>query len=93
MSAGWSPADPGQGGAAWAVLQYVLGLRRLGHEVLLVEQVRADALHTEYFDVVDGAGRRAAWTRAGPCSWPGPNGPTACPTPSWRDRAAARTCC
>jgi hypothetical protein len=30
---------PGQGGAAWAVLQYVLGLRRLGHEVTLVEQV------------------------------------------------------
>jgi hypothetical protein len=26
-----------QGGAAWAVLQYVLGLRRLGHDVLLVE--------------------------------------------------------
>ncbi len=31
-------AVPRQGGAAWAVLQYVLGLRRLGHEVLLVEE-------------------------------------------------------
>jgi hypothetical protein len=31
--------EPGQGGAAWAVLQYVLGLRRLGHEVALVEPV------------------------------------------------------
>src|SRR3954463_4427594 len=30
---------PGQGGAAWAVLQYALGLQRLGHELLLVEQV------------------------------------------------------
>jgi hypothetical protein len=30
---------PRQGGAAWAVLQYVLGLRRLGHDVILVEQV------------------------------------------------------
>lgn len=30
---------PGQGGAAWAVLQYVLGLRRLGHDVVLVEPV------------------------------------------------------
>jgi hypothetical protein len=29
--------DPGQGGAAWAVLQYVLGLRQLGHDVVLVE--------------------------------------------------------
>jgi hypothetical protein len=31
-------ADPHQGGASWAVLQYLLGFRRLGHEVLLVEQ-------------------------------------------------------
>jgi hypothetical protein len=30
---------PGQGGASWAVLQYLLGLRRLGHEVLFVEPV------------------------------------------------------
>lgn len=30
---------PGQGGATWAVLQYVLGLRRLGYDVLLVEEV------------------------------------------------------
>jgi hypothetical protein len=30
---------PGQGGATWAVLQYVLGLRRLGHDVVLVEPV------------------------------------------------------
>jgi hypothetical protein len=33
--------DPGQGGATWAVLQYVLGVRALGHEVLLVEPVDA----------------------------------------------------
>ncbi len=30
-------ADPGQGGATWAVLQYVLGLRALGHRPVLVE--------------------------------------------------------
>lgn len=30
---------PGQAGATWAVLQWVLGLRRLGHDVLLVEPV------------------------------------------------------
>ncbi|MBA2294140.1 MAG: hypothetical protein H0W16_03305, partial [Actinobacteria bacterium] len=30
---------PGQGGAAWAVLQYVLGFRRLGYEVYVVEPV------------------------------------------------------
>jgi len=34
---GMVAGDPHQGGASWAVLQYVLGLRRLGHEVLLVE--------------------------------------------------------
>ena len=28
---------PGQGGLAWLVLQYVLGLRRLGHQVTLLE--------------------------------------------------------
>lgn len=32
-------ADPGQGGATWAVLQYVLGLAQLGHEVFLLEPV------------------------------------------------------
>jgi hypothetical protein len=31
--------DPRQGGAAWAVLQYVRGLERLGYDVLLVEPV------------------------------------------------------
>ena len=30
---------PGQGGATWAVLQYLLGLRRLGHSVTLVEPI------------------------------------------------------
>src|SRR4051812_47178755 len=36
--------DSHQGGATWAVLQYVLGLRRLGHDVYLIEPVRADRL-------------------------------------------------
>jgi hypothetical protein len=30
---------PRQGGASWAVLQYLLGLRRLGHDVVFVEPV------------------------------------------------------
>ncbi len=30
---------PHQGGATWAVLQYALGLRRLGHDVWLVEEL------------------------------------------------------
>ncbi|MBW3665227.1 MAG: hypothetical protein KY469_19205 [Actinobacteria bacterium] len=41
--AGSVAAAPAQAGAAWAVLQYVLGLRQLGHDVLLVEPIeRAD---------------------------------------------------
>ena len=35
---GMVAGDPYQGGASWAVLQYVLGLDRLGCEVTLVEQ-------------------------------------------------------
>src|SRR5205085_7820457 len=36
---GMIAGDPHQGGATWAVLQYVLGLQQLGHEVLLIEPV------------------------------------------------------
>ncbi len=32
-------ADPHQGGATWAVLQYVLGFQELGHEVFFVEPI------------------------------------------------------
>ncbi len=39
--------DPWQAGASWAVAQYVLGLRRLGHDVWLVEPVEGD-LDVEY---------------------------------------------
>ena len=35
---------PHQGGATWAVLQYLLGLKRLGHEVYFVEPVQQAAL-------------------------------------------------
>lgn len=35
---------PRQGGLDWLVLQYVLGLRRLGHEVLLLEPVSSSDL-------------------------------------------------
>ncbi|MEJ7843925.1 MAG: hypothetical protein WKF95_19360, partial [Rubrobacter sp.] len=35
---------PRQGGATWAVLQYLLGFRRLGHDVRFVEPVEEEAL-------------------------------------------------
>jgi glycosyltransferase involved in cell wall biosynthesis len=41
LVAGMLAGVPGQGGATWAVLQYLLGLRRLGHDVMLVEQIDA----------------------------------------------------
>jgi len=45
--------DPHQGGASWAVLQYVAGLRSLGHGVVLVEPVSSppggDSAVVEYF--------------------------------------------
>jgi hypothetical protein len=37
-------AVPDRGGATWAVLQYVLGLRRLGRDVHLVEEIAPAAL-------------------------------------------------
>ena len=42
--AGMVAADPHQGGATWAVLQYALGLRQLGHDVMLVEPTSCDRL-------------------------------------------------
>jgi len=42
--AGMIAGDPHQGGATWAVLQYLLGLRQLGHEVHFVEPVAAGKL-------------------------------------------------
>lgn len=41
---GMIAADPWQGGATWAVLQYVLGFQQLGHAVYFVEPVTPKAL-------------------------------------------------
>ena len=62
--AGMIAGVPGQGGAAWAILQYVLGLLRLGHDAYLVEPVDdLDPTRTSYFGAVlraFGLGGRAA---------------------------------
>jgi hypothetical protein len=44
LVSGMIAGDPHQGGATWSVLQYVLGLARLGHDVYLVEPLAAVAL-------------------------------------------------
>jgi hypothetical protein len=57
---------PHQGGAAWAVLQYVLGLRRLGHEVILVEQVdRIDPVASRFASITRQFGLDAALLERG----------------------------
>ncbi len=60
---GMIAADPYQGGATWAVLQYVLGLRELGHRVWLIEPIKpgsvqppgavlADSINARYFSEI-----------------------------------------
>jgi hypothetical protein len=49
LVSGMVSGDPHQGGATWAVLQYVLGLRRLGHDVYLVEPVAQPTSATELY--------------------------------------------
>ncbi|MBI3943417.1 MAG: hypothetical protein HY326_10430 [Chloroflexi bacterium] len=44
LLSGMIAATPYQGGATWAVLQYLLGFRRLGHEVYFVEPLAQTAL-------------------------------------------------
>ncbi len=41
---GMIAGDPYQGGATWAVLQYLLGFRRLGHDVYFIEPLQEGAL-------------------------------------------------
>jgi hypothetical protein len=41
LFSGMAAGNPHQGGATWAVLQYLLGFRRLGHRVLFVEPIKA----------------------------------------------------
>jgi len=66
LLSGMVAGDPNQGGATWAVLQYFYGLRDLGHDVALVEPLRAvpDAsavpVVRDYFDSLGLPGERSA---------------------------------
>jgi hypothetical protein len=55
LFSGMVAGDPHQGGASWSILQYVLGLRALGHDVYLVEPVdRLEPASVRYFtELVD----------------------------------------
>jgi hypothetical protein len=63
LFSGMIASDPHQGGATWAVLQYLLGFRKLGHDVYFVEPVAgkslrpsgtplADSTNAKYFEQV-----------------------------------------
>jgi hypothetical protein len=64
LVSGMLAGNPGQGGASWAVMQYVLGLERLGHDVIVVEPIRVRTPAIErYFGLLPLA--RAALLIAG----------------------------
>lgn len=70
LLSGMVAGDPHQGGATWAVLQYLSGLEDLGHEVMLVEPVPAAALDpsgpvARYFESLPLPPGRAALLAAG----------------------------
>lgn len=60
LVSGMVAGEPGQGGATWSVLQYLLGLRRLGHRAVLVEPIERAQLG----DVPLDASAPAAYFRA-----------------------------
>jgi hypothetical protein len=51
-------AIPGQGGATWAVLNWLLGLRRLGHDVLFVESLSPENLEPRGTSLEESANAR-----------------------------------
>lgn len=56
--AGSVAQQPGRGGHAWVLLQYLLGFRRLGYEVLLIDRLCEDMF-----------GADAGWPPAAAVSW------------------------
>jgi hypothetical protein len=52
---GMVASDPFQGGASWAVLQYLLGLRRLGHDAYLIEPLNASSIQPPHASLAASA--------------------------------------
>jgi hypothetical protein len=54
LVSGMIAGDPHQGGATWSILQFILGLRRLGHVVYLVEPVagKESDVSSAYFRLI-----------------------------------------
>src|SRR3954452_25631590 len=58
LFSGMIAADPHQGGATWAVLQYVLGLKELGHEVILIEPIAATSIRPKNGNLLESENAR-----------------------------------
>ena len=58
LVSGMIAADPHQGGATWAVLQYLIGLRALGHAVSFVESMSRDALQPDGASLAESTNAR-----------------------------------
>jgi len=58
LLSGMIAGDPWQGGATWAVLQYLLGLQQLGHEVYFVEPISPKSLRPGGSDLADSENAR-----------------------------------
>jgi hypothetical protein len=52
LVAGRFASVPAHGGATWAVLQYALGLRQMGHDVVLVDPCERDPDRVAYYEHV-----------------------------------------
>lgn len=70
LLSGMVAGDPHQGGATWAVLQYFYGLRDLGHDVALVEPLRAEPDATEGSVVLDYFGSLGLPDQRSALLWP-----------------------
>ena len=58
LVSGMIAAVPHHGGATWAVLQYLLGFRNLGHDVLFIEEVDPGSLRPASRDYMDSVAAR-----------------------------------
>ena len=58
LVSGMIAADPHQGGATWAVLQYLIGLRALGHAVSFVEPLSRAALQPDGASLAESTNAR-----------------------------------
>jgi hypothetical protein len=71
LLAGMLAGTPGHGGATWAILQWVHGLERLGHDVVVVEPVeRIDEPAAAYFRAPGRRRPSASPTSSSPASAP-----------------------